>query len=81
MNACFLIVKIIEKIEYKFIIQSKNKAIVKFKAKLLNGNIVKIKAYDEIADKIYRKHNIDDYILINGYLDGNCIQIIAFDKI
>ena len=52
MNICILWRKIISDIDYKFIINSKNKAIAQFEMELLNKSIVKVQAYDEMADYI-----------------------------
>ena len=73
MNLCILMGKIITDIEFKFIINSKNKSIAYFDMKLLNKSIVRIKAYNEMADYIYRKLKIDQYIIIEGRIkeDGS----------
>ena len=57
MNECFLEVKIVSQIEFKFIIFQKQKSIVKFKGKLNNGSIIDIFAYDELADFIFSKQS------------------------
>ena len=54
MNECYLIIQIISEINFKFIINQKQKSIVIFKAKLLNDSEVTIVAYDELADYIYK---------------------------
>ena len=71
MNICILQGKIIRKIEYKFIINSKNKAIAYFEMELLDKNIIKIKAYNDIADKCYRILSTGNEICIEGILDTN----------
>lgn len=53
MNKCFLFGKIISDINFKFIINSKNISIAMFDLELENKSIVKIKAYNEIADYCY----------------------------
>lgn len=55
MNECFLLVNRIDDINFKFIINRKEKSIVKFKAKLLNNSKIEVFAFDELADYIYRK--------------------------
>lgn len=55
MNECFLLVNRIDDINFKFIINRKEKSIVKFKAKLLNNSEIEVFAFDELADYIYRK--------------------------
>ena len=69
MNMCILQGKIISKIEYKFIINSKNKAIAYFEMELLNKNIIKVKAYNDLADKCYRKLSTGNEICIVGILE------------
>ena len=71
MNICILQGKIINKIEYKFIINSKNKAIAYFEIELLNKNIIKVKAYNNLADKCYRRLSTGNEIYIEGILDTN----------
>lgn len=55
MNECFLFVKRISDIDFRFVINQKEKSMVKFKAKLLNNSEIEVFAYDELADYIYRK--------------------------
>lgn len=50
MNECFLIGKIVSKIEFDFIIYDKNISIVRFELKLKNKSIINTKSYNEIAD-------------------------------
>ena len=69
MNLCILIGKIISKIEFKFIINSKNKSIAYFNLELSNKSVVKVKAYGEIADYCYKELSEKDKILIYGKLN------------
>ena len=69
MNLCFLIGEIISKIQYKFIINSKDTAIAIFKLKLQNESIVTIKAYNEMADYYYSSFEIKDTICIKGRIN------------
>jgi len=55
MNLCILLGKIVSEIEFKFIIKGKNKSIASFDMLLLNKSVVRVKAYNEMADYIYRK--------------------------
>ena len=57
MNEVFLIGKIISNIEFKFIINSKNKAIACFEIKTVDKQIVRIQAYNQLADFVYSKLN------------------------
>ena len=45
--------KIINDIEFNFIINGQNVSIALFEVELLNKSIVKIKAYNELADYCY----------------------------
>lgn len=49
MNEVFLIGKIISNIEFKFIINSKNKAIACFEIETNDKQIVRIQAYNQLA--------------------------------
>ena len=75
MNEVFLIGKIITEIEFKFIINSKNISIARFKIKTLDKQIIQIKAYNEIADYVYSKFNKNDFIVIEGILEEDCVTI------
>ena len=69
MNKVFLIGKIITEIEFKFIINSKNISIAKFRIETLDKQTIPIKTYDEIADYIYSKFNKNDWINIEGKIE------------
>ena len=69
MNICILQGKIISKIEYKFIINSKNKAIACFEMELLDKTIIRVKAYNDLADKCYRELSTGNEISIVGKLE------------
>ena len=71
MNEVFLIGKVVTKVEFKFIIYSKNISTAKFDIQILKDNqIIKIRAYNENADLVYSKLNINSKVLINGYING-----------
>ena len=77
MNEVFLIGKIITEIEFKFIIKSKDISIVVFKIETIEyKQKIEVKAYNEMADYIYRKFNKNDMIMINGYINNVCEIII-----
>ena len=78
MNECFVIGKIISDIKFDFIINSKNISIVRFKIKLENKSIIKIKGYDEIADWCYQKLNSGNIVGIYGYITKK-MEIIIED--
>ena len=75
MNEVFLIGKIISNIEFKFIINSKNKAIACFEIETADKQIVKVQAYNEIADFAYSKLNTNDKVFINGYIEANVVKV------
>ena len=58
MNEVFTIVKIIN-FEYRFLLNNKNNAICKEDAILENGSIIKLIAYDNLADRLLRKLKIN----------------------
>ena len=66
MNLCILQGNIINEIEFKFILCSKNKSIAYFDMQLLNKSIIRIKTYNEMADYIYRKLKKDQNIIVCG---------------
>ena len=80
MNLCFLIGKIISQIQYKFIINSKDTAIVIFKLQLQNKSIVTIKAYNEMADFYYSHFDVNDVICIQGRLNTKSEIIVRVNN-
>ena len=74
MNEVFLIRKLISDIEFKFIINSKNKTIACFEIKTADKQIVRIQAYNQLADFAYSKLNINDKVFINGYIENNVVK-------
>ena len=74
MNEVFLIGKIISDIEFKFIINSKNKAIACFVIKTADKQIVRVQAYNKLADFDYSKLNTNDKVFINGYIETNIVK-------
>ena len=75
MNGVFLIGKIISDIEFKFIINSKNKAIACFEIKTADKQIVRMQAYNQLADFAYSKLNTNDKVFINGYIEANVVKV------
>ena len=75
MNEVFLIGKIISDIEFKFIINSKNKAIACFEIKTADKQIVRVQAYNQLADFAYSKLNTNDNVFINGYIEANVVKV------
>ena len=83
MNLCILLGKIVSEIEFKFIINSKNKSIAYFDLQLLNKSVVRVNAYNENADYIYRKLKNGQVLVVEGIVRGdetvecNCCRIVA----
>ena len=76
MNLCFFIGQIIEETKFNFIYNKKETSIAKNIIKLNNNSIIKLIGYDEIADFLYSKININDNVFIEGMLmEDNCIEI------
>lgn len=70
MNEVYLIGKIVSKIDYKFITSKKYNAIARFEIILNNESTIKAIAYDNVADKILRRMNIESIIFIYGRLNS-----------
>ena len=75
MNEVFLIGKLISDIEFKFIINSKNKAIACFEIKTADKQIVRVQAYNQLTDFAYSKLNKNDKVFINGYIEANVVKV------
>ena len=75
MNEVFLIGKIINKIKFDFMINSKYHAISRFKVELLDGEILNIRAYDKQADFIYKRLKTGDKVFIYGKLEQYNITV------
>ncbi len=75
MNEVFLIGKIISDIEFKFIINSKNKAIACFEIETADKQMVIIQVYNQLADFTYSKLNTNDKVFINGYIEDNLVKV------
>ena len=75
MNEAFLIGKIISDIEFKFIINSKNKAIACFEIETADKQIVRVQAYSKLADFAYSKLSKNNKVFINGYIEDNVLKV------
>ncbi len=75
MNEVFLIGKVISDIKFKFIINSKNKAIIWFEIETNDKQIVRIQAYNQLADFAYSKLNKNDKVFISGYIEDNVVKV------
>ncbi len=81
MNDVFLIGRLTEDVNFRFMISKKHTAISLFNVKTINSDTLKIIAYNAIADFCYRNLNKDDNILINGFLNSNMQVVIKSIKI
>lgn len=70
MNLCFLIGKICSEIKFEFILNSKDISIAIFDIELSNGSIIKVKAYNEIADYCYANLEKEMIISLQGSIDS-----------
>ena len=75
MNEVFLIGKIISNIEFKFTINSKNKAIACFEIETNDKQIVRVQAYNKLADFACSKLNTNDKAFVNGYIEDNVVKV------
>ncbi len=87
MNICFFSGQITSKISFKFIIDKnkslkrcKNTSISYFNIKLNNSTIIKIKAFDNMADWSYRNLKERDFIIVYGKINSNFELVINFCK-
>ena len=72
MNICFLIGEIISEIKFDFVISNKkiNKiSRIEFYIKLKNNSIIKIIAYNELADKCFIELEKEKIIIIQGRIN------------
>jgi len=84
INLCLIYGRIVSDINFNFFYNSRiNNSLVEFEIELnykystrkLKNERVRIKAYDNIADKIYRKYRIEDYIEIIGRVTAKGIEV------
>ena len=91
MNIVIISGTVVTEVDFKFIYDRyvtdkenaeryKHISVAKFKAKLLNGSVVEVYGYDNIADYMYRNLKVNDNLLIEGKLNslGN-IEIICLN--
>ena len=75
MNEVFLIGNIVNEIEFKFIINSKNISIAMFNIETDDKQVIKIKAYNELADYCYSKLKTNQRVFIYGEISENNIIV------
>ena len=77
MNICFIIGKIVSKIEFDFVLgdnksfKNRKISVVRFKLKLLDENVLNIIGYNNIADFCYQRLKIGENILIQGFINNS----------
>ena len=76
MNEVFIMVKVIN-FKYRFLLNNKNNAICKIEGILLNGSIIKLIAYDNLADMLLRKLKINELYLFQGRLNSNMEVVLS----
>lgn len=80
MNKVFILVKVIE-IKYNLMPKSKKNAVCNIKGKLVNDSVINLIAYNNIADKCYRKLKKDTVLLVEGRINQKMeIEIMNFNK-
>ena len=80
MNKVFILVKVIE-IKYNLMPKSKKNAVCNIKGKLVNDSAINLIAYNNIADKCYRKLKKDTVLLVEGRINQKMeIEIMNFNK-
>lgn len=87
INFCFLSGKITNIVNLNFIYNKNKKGLsknnissVELDLQLKNKQIIKAKGYDEMADYIYRNLKQGDYILIQGIVRDNYVEIVRIEK-
>ena len=75
MNEVFLTGKIMGNVEFKFIINSKNISIAMFNIEMDDKQVIKMKAYNELADYCYSKLEISQRMFIYGKISKNCVIV------
>ena len=82
INLCFLSGKVINKIDLKFVyntrkrsLDKKHTSIAKIELKLQNGQIVKLHAYNEMADYVFRNIQKCEHITVQGKVKNGYVEI------
>jgi hypothetical protein len=82
MNRCFLTGKVINNVQFEFMIDPNHNSISIIEVILTNKTQIQLIAYDELADFCYQKLKVENVIFIEGYLESeNQIEIITIRKI
>jgi hypothetical protein len=81
MNEVFLIGKVIEDIEYKFMLKKRKNAKAKIELKLIDETKVEVVAYNEQADYTLQNIKIRNNVFVYGKLQNSEIVINKIIKI
>ena len=81
MNEVFLICKVIEDIEYKFMLKKRKNAKAKIELKLIDETKVEVVAYNEQADYTLQNIKIRNNVFVYGKLQNSEIIINKIIKI
>lgn len=77
MNICFVKGKIVNEVQFEFMLEKNKNAIIIFYIQLENDTLVRVIGYNEIADKCYQNLKKGDIVWIEGSLENkNELQII-----
>ncbi len=80
MNEVFLIGKVIEKVDYKFMLEKNKTAKARMKLELLDKTKIEVIAYNDIADFCLSNLKIEDEVIIYGNLEENIVKINDIEK-
>ncbi len=80
MNEVFLIGKVIEKVDYKFMLEKNKTAKARMKLELLDKTKLEVIAYNDIADFCLSNLKIEDEVIIYGNLEENIVKINDIEK-
>ena len=79
MNLCFVIGKIVSEIEFRFIVDNKKyMSIAYFDIELNNKSIIKVKAYNELADYCYSKLQKNSIYFFQGFINSKMEIIVDY---
>lgn len=78
MNICFLFGVIDSEIEFEFFLNNPGKTSVAICTIFINEEEFLIKAFNELADKLYSEYKKDDILRIEGVLRENYVEISNF---
>lgn len=77
MNICFLFGKINSKINFDFLLnQEQHISIASCFILSEDGNEIKLIAFDELADMLYSSYDLGTYIILEGSIINNCIEVM-----